>query len=80
MQISQCFKLSIVMRQNRHIAETTQEAGFLLASTMHGRDWTSELERIQGSANCGPGGRGVYCANGCALGLPLLFGLPSIPG
>lgn len=74
MQISQCFKLSIVMRQNRHIVETTQEAG---------SSWqvpctegpTSELERIQGSANCGPGAE-VYCANGCALGLPLSWVYP----
>ena len=69
MPISRRFKLSIVMWQNRHIAETTQEAGFLLASTMHGGTsiWAGE-----DPGKCQPWarGRGVHCANGCALGPP----------
>ena len=69
MPISRRFKLSIVMWQNRHIAETTQEAGFLLSSTMHGgtSTWAGE-----DPGKCQPWarGRGVHCADGCALGLP----------
>lgn len=75
MQISRRFKLSIVTWQNRHIAETTQEAGFLLASTMHGGTniWAGE---DPGKCQLWARGRGVHCANGCALGLPLSWVYP----